>query len=379
MDVKILDKLLLHPYYKSYTGDFYSFPIISKSDANAILALSNGDITTRTSGSSGSFLNIKWWMRDHFISNSYLWKIRAKYGVKPSDIYITNHAVLYDKELFPSVHSIIVRNNCISFSKTTLNETTLSNYVKTICEKHPQWLLFQPSFALILGEYCKKHNIKLPNTIKLIELTGEFLESNVFSSLQKLFNGIPIKNLYGMQEFNGIAYGDDHKLEILQKNVFVEILDDSGNKVSPSVPGNIVVTGYSNTAMPLIRYKTGDVGCWIEEGKSIQLMISKSNDCIITDTDFYDGSIFLTLTEKINHGIMSDIVQFQYILKNNILNCYFNISDEGDEPLVESLLYEYVKKLINHKFDGILLHINDTIPQIRTEKIKYFINEDRDN
>ena len=273
----------------------------------------------------------------------------------------------------------IVRNNCISFSKTTLNETTLSNYAKTICKKHPKWLLFQPSFALLLGEYCKKHDIKLPNTIKLIELTGEFLESNVFSSLQKLFNGIPIKNLYGMQEFNGIAYGDDHKLEILQKNVFVEILDDSGNKVSPSVPGNIVVTGYSNTAMPLIRYKTGDVGCWIEEGKSIRLMVSKSNDCIITDTDFYDGSIFLTLTEKINHGIMSDILQFQYILKNNILNCYFNISDEGDAPLVESLLYEYIKKLINHKFDDILLHINDTIPQIRTEKIKYFINEDRDN
>ena len=378
MKTDIVANLLSHPYYQGYSGNFDTYPIISKKEAQIISSMSRGDFVARTSGSSGVFLNVKWNKQDYFVSNSYLWKLRKRYGVKPSDIYVTNHAVLYDKELYPCVHSIIVRNNCISLSKTLLDEANLKKYVEILTEKNPTFLMLQPSFALILGQYAKKHNVDITSKLKLIELTGEYLHSDVYCSLKKIYHGVPIHNLYGMQEFNGIAYGDDNELQVINDNVYVEILDDNGNKVPSRESGNIVVTGYSNSVMPLIRYKTGDIGRWIDEGHSIQLLVSKSNDLLSNNNVFYDGSVFLAITEKINFLLDEDISQFQYVLKNNILHCYFNIIgiDKGSTEQLDIIVKEQVRKHLKYAFDDILVFVNNNIPYISTEKIKYFINED---
>ena len=43
---------------------------------------------------------------------------------------------------------------------------------------------------------------------------------------------------------------------------YIEIIDENGNVIEDDRPGEIVTTGFTNEVMPLIRYKTGDIGQW---------------------------------------------------------------------------------------------------------------------
>ncbi len=76
--------------------------------------------------------------------------------------------------------------------------------------------------------------------------------------------GCPVIDVYSMNETGPIAFAradaeaDEH--EILPHNLFVEILDDSGQPVAPDQRGEIVVTGGINPFLPLVRYRTGDFG-----------------------------------------------------------------------------------------------------------------------
>jgi phenylacetate-CoA ligase len=81
--------------------------------------------------------------------------------------------------------------------------------------------------------------------------------------LQRHF-GCPVIDVYSMNETGPIAFArgdavaDEH--EILPHNLFVEILDESGQPVGPGERGEIVVTGGVNPFLPLVRYRTGDFG-----------------------------------------------------------------------------------------------------------------------
>lgn len=77
----------------------------------------------------------------------------------------------------------------------------------------------------------------------------------------------PVIDLYALNEVGPVAaslpgggYG------LLQPQVHLEVLNETGQSVQPGEWGEITVTGGINFCMPLIRYRTGDTGV-LEEGK----------------------------------------------------------------------------------------------------------------
>ena len=70
--------------------------------------------------------------------------------------------------------------------------------------------------------------------------------------------GCPVVDLYGITETGLIAWRDGQGHRLLPRRLFVEILDDSGNRCPPGVSGEITVTCGENAALPLLRYRTGD-------------------------------------------------------------------------------------------------------------------------
>lgn len=72
--------------------------------------------------------------------------------------------------------------------------------------------------------------------------------------------GVIVHNEYGSQEGQHFAFSCAHGgLHIHPARGYVELLaNDSNEPVAPGEPGRIVVTGFQNRHMPLIRYSIGD-------------------------------------------------------------------------------------------------------------------------
>lgn len=71
----------------------------------------------------------------------------------------------------------------------------------------------------------------------------------------------PVIDVYGLHETRPIAARtDDGPFRILDRRVLVEVLDPSGRPVPDGERGEITVTAGENALLPLVRYRTGDVG-----------------------------------------------------------------------------------------------------------------------
>jgi phenylacetate-CoA ligase len=89
---------------------------------------------------------------------------------------------------------------------------------------------------------------------------GEILLPQMRRRLEQFF-GCRVINRYGMSEVGLIASECTHGfLHIDTSAHYVEIVSDSRKPVGTEEVGHIVISSIGNRAMPLLRYKTGDVG-----------------------------------------------------------------------------------------------------------------------
>lgn len=104
---------------------------------------------------------------------------------------------------------------------------------------------------------------------KLAELCPELRPLAIFSSAEALLDGFrvrleelfdcPVVDVYGLTEAKFIAARTAHDAhDLLCSDLFVEILDPEGRRLSPGERGEIVITGGRNKCLPLVRYRTGD-------------------------------------------------------------------------------------------------------------------------
>ncbi len=132
---------------------------------------------------------------------------------------------------------------------------------------NPTYLIAVPSFLLKLIEYAEKNNIdQNKSSVKAVICIGEPLKNQDFS-LNILSNKIKEKwnihlySTYASTEMNTAfaeceyQQGGHHHPEL----IIVEILDDNDQLVKEGEEGELVITTLGVEAMPLLRFKTGDV------------------------------------------------------------------------------------------------------------------------
>ena len=137
----------------------------------------------------------------------------------------------------------------------------------TINRVKPNVIICVPSFILKLVEYAKQHNIDYKNSsIKKAICIGEPIRNEDFS-LNKL--GKKITENWNLQLFStyassemaaaftecGHGVGAHHQPDLL----FIELVDEEGNEVKNDEAGELVITTLGVEAMPLLRFKTGDI------------------------------------------------------------------------------------------------------------------------
>ncbi|MFB5763272.1 phenylacetate--CoA ligase family protein [Paenibacillus medicaginis] len=125
-------------------------------------------------------------------------------------------------------------------------------------------LVTTPSYAALLMEESERFGIKLGQDIRLrrILLTGEGCSNTFRSRLEKEW-GCEVSFFYGSTECGGIAVEcREHKgYHVMEGHVRVEIVDPvSGKALEYNETGEIVVTTLLRDGMPMVRYRSGDIG-----------------------------------------------------------------------------------------------------------------------
>lgn len=224
---------------------------------SSCLGVINTDQTMKsvTSGTTGKYVEVYWKTEEFKRSLISLWLYRYRYyGILPGHKLVYFYTDVYDEqEMFCRQEK-----NQLGFCKRQFCAEELRAIYEEILDFNPKWMILQPSMAVILMDFITRYELPVPKALCYIEYTGEILTESVRRRSQMVF-GCKIANMYGMNEVNSIAlecpYGNMH---VFADNVYVEIVDDN-DSITPG-EGDILVTSKNNTIMPIIRYRTGDMG-----------------------------------------------------------------------------------------------------------------------
>ena len=97
---------------------------------------------------------------------------------------------------------------------------------------------------------------------KAIMSYGETLQEDARERLSTSL-GADIYDAYGITELGGIVGIECHMhigFHLFSDSFLVEIVDEDGGRLTPGQVGEIAITSLVNRVMPIIRYRTGDMG-----------------------------------------------------------------------------------------------------------------------
>jgi len=138
----------------------------------------------------------------------------------------------------------------------------------------PEIIIAVPSFLLKMINFAKEHNIDLSKCSLLKAICiGEPIRGNDLNlnSLGKAISSdlnVKLYSTYASTEMmTAFTECDEGKGGHLQEDLlFVEVLDKNGVEVKDGESGEVVVTTLGVEAMPLLRYRTGDI-CTVYRSK----------------------------------------------------------------------------------------------------------------
>ncbi len=149
-----------------------------------------------------------------------------------------------------------------------MNDETLPTYIARIRAFRPKFLWAFPSVATIVASFMKRNDVEPFSTLKAILCGSEAIYPWQRDLLEQQFN-CRVFSWYGHSEMGALA-GEceiSTKYHLFPEYGITELIDKNGTVVRDvNEQGEIVTTGFNNPAFPLIRYRTGDLGAYSEDG-----------------------------------------------------------------------------------------------------------------
>lgn len=291
--------------------DLVKLPILTKDDIRANfkdLIANNlqreGMIPYSTGGSTGEPL--------HFCitQESSDWGQAAKYraykwygyemGDKIAQIWGSRSDISAQQKLSNKFKNFLLRH--VYVDAFNLSEEKLESFAQKLNKFNPKMITGYASALYLFAQYVKSRGI-LDIRPKVIVTQAEGLFEHQRRVIEEVFG--EVYDFYGSREVGSIASECPEHVgyHISAENVIVEFVKGE-EPVSSGEMGKILVTDFTNYAMPLIRYENGDIGKPTNEkcscGINLPLMKSvegRMTDIIVTEDKFI-SSPGLTLIFK---------------------------------------------------------------------------------
>lgn len=253
-------------------NDIAKFPTMDKKDlkdnyrdlVNPTIDNANHLVTT-TGGSTAEparFLHVKGLTRSKekaFIENGWA---RCGYYPRAKTVQLKGRTVGNpEKKIFWQYEAI---QNYLEMDSNYLTLENIDYYVDAILQFDAEFMIGYASSVYLLAKHMQEKGITAPR-FKCVYLASENVYDWQRDFLKSYFD-CRIFSHYGHSEMLllGMEGEHSHELEFFPQYGLLELLDDEGNVVAPEAGqvGELVGTSFHNELMPLIRYRTQDLGRW---------------------------------------------------------------------------------------------------------------------
>jgi phenylacetate-CoA ligase len=144
-----------------------------------------------------------------------------------------------------------------------LTAARLADFDTTLKRFRPRVILAYAQAAVLFARFLRSRGQAAYRPHALVT-SAEMLEAEQRVVLEEVF-GCPVFNRYGCRETSVVASecSVHDGLHVMAEGLYVEVV--RSNEPAPTgQPGAILLTDLLNYAMPLVRYRVGDVGEWAE-------------------------------------------------------------------------------------------------------------------
>jgi len=220
-------------------------------------------IRAGTTGTTGSNLRVAY--TEEISQQNWAFHLRqwSWAGIVPRDPRVTLYGarvVSAERSRPPYwVHNVSERQWLLSIFH--LSARTGPDYLQFLQQHAGQVLEGFPSVIGILADLALLHAKPIP--MRVLFTSGESLYPETRRKIERAFQA-PLFDTYGMTELCGLIQECEHgAMHLAPEYGFLEVLDDDDEPVRPDDEGHFVWTSFINSAMPLIRYRIGDRGRWL--------------------------------------------------------------------------------------------------------------------
>jgi len=279
------------------------------------------------------------------------------------------------KEAKKKAHQLLSRQKIV---------TALSMSPEVLMRYHRQMMRFRPvvfvGYANSVYHFARfiRESGLSPYRPRAIITMGEKIFAPQRRTIEEVFQ-VPVFERYGCVEFNLIAAEcDRHRgLHVNCDNLYVEILDERGEPAAPGEMGEVVVTSLHNLAMPLVRYRVGDLARWATQecdcGRGLPLIaevLGRTLDMIVTRSGrICTGIVFPYILDE-----FPCVAQYQVVQRSpdDILVRLVPGQDFQEAKLAE--IERGLRQYLGHEV-GLHFEVTHEIPLTETGKFRYTRSE----
>jgi phenylacetate-coenzyme A ligase PaaK-like adenylate-forming protein len=379
------DQANVNPKAINSPNDLIKFPILEKDDIrnNQKSMLSAGVaksdlVKTATGGTTSSpvplFIDKESWAKRRAATLYFFKWFNYEIGDKMAYLWGAQQDISSNNSLKQKLRNILI-NRSLCLETFYLNDETMRSHYEKIVNFKPKGLQAYSTPLFLFANFLDKYKLKL--NIKNINTSAEFLYDYQREKIEQVFN-TKIFNWYGARELGHIATecSEHSGMHINVSGLFIEIIKNGKQVIDEE--GEIVVTDLLNKAMPLIRYRLGDIGKISTRsckcGSPLPILESVSGRLVDTfkkrDGSFVPGVAFPNRIINECKGIRElQIVQKDYqIFHLNIVRGEHYTNQDLDE--IKQKICVFMHDIIEFE-----VHYLDKIPLEKSGKIRFCKSE----
>jgi len=352
----VLDKGMVPLDAVNSIKDINELPVLSKEQIreNPDMFLADGFdrkkvITINTSGTSGKTLKIYVDHDSRRYGYAFFSRLKKWAGVDCSlpNVTFAGRTFIHPDTTRPPFWRRNIKMNNWLFSSYHLSPDNLASYVDKLQSIAPHFIDSYPSSIYTLANYMLENNIDAVRPQAIIT-SAETLFDYQRKAIESAFH-CPVFDQYGSAEqvvfISQCEHGSYH---VHTEFGYVEFLRQDGSQAAPGEEARLICTGFTNRAMPLIRYDIGDTAVLAKEqscpcGRNfpvVEKIIGRTDDILVLRDGRHVGRLDPAF-KGLNSIKEAQIVQME--LENIILKIV--PGDNYNREEADVVVYELKKRL----------------------------------